>query len=95
MPETGPGIRTPNSEAIDWVEGSAPDLNEREQMLVRNAHREGYSEGHAQGYTEGHAAGGVEAIQSMTTLVTHVSARDFFHALKTLAYFVRAEEADL
>jgi len=79
MATIDPGTAVP----IEWLEGSTPDLTEREEMLVANARREGYAEGERHGYK----VGGEDAIRLMTRLNARVSAQDVVHAVRTLAYF--------
>jgi len=83
MATTDPGTAMPEAEAIQWLEGSTPDLTEREKMLVANARREGYTEGERHGYK----VGGEDAIRWMTRLNARVSAPDVVNAVRTLAYF--------
>ena len=86
MAQTTPGTAVPET-TIDWLAGSQPDLSEREIQLKEIAREEGYQVGFQAGEKFGYRKGGEAAIHAMTTLVTHVSAKDFVAALVTLHDF--------
>lgn len=68
---------------VEWVEGSTPDLTEREKLLIRNAYADGYADGERHGYK----VGGQEALHAATTLSTLMASPLWDKNLETLRYF--------